>query len=148
MQDIVFGTGGWRAVREEFTEERVRRVGQGVATYIQDTASDPDRPVVVGYDAREGSEAAAEMLADVLAGNGFDVLVSDRDVPTPTVAYAITDRDLAGGVMVTASHNPPEYNGVKFVPEDTLSPLPSVTEAIFSQGENPAVYGGRESDTC
>jgi phosphomannomutase len=147
MQDIVFGTGGWRAVREEFTEERVRRVGQGVATYIQDTASDPDRPVVVGYDAREGSEAAAEMLADVLAGNGFDVLVSDRDVPTPTVAYAITDRDLAGGVMVTASHNPPEYNGVKFVPEDTLSPLPSVTEAIEKRLAAPTTVPASERGT-
>lgn len=132
MNRISFGTGGWRATLDEFTDERVRMVGQAVATYLEETQGNTDRPVAIGYDARERSEEAAESLADVLSANGFDVLLTDRDVPTPVVAYAIANHELAGALIVTASHNPPDYNGVKFVPEDTLSPLPSVTEAIES----------------
>jgi phosphomannomutase len=128
MEEISFGTGGWRATLDAFTDERVRMVAQAVATYLEET-EDGDR-VAVGYDARERSPESAESIAEVLAANGFDVLLADRDLPTPVLTYAIVDHDLAGAVMVTASHNPPNYNGVKFVPGDTMSPLPEVTEAI------------------
>jgi phosphomannomutase len=128
MEEISFGTGGWRATLDAFTDERVRMVAQGVATYL--TATEDRRRVAVGYDARERSGESAESIAEVLAANGFDVLLTDRDLPTPVLTYAVVDRDLAGAVMVTASHNPPNYNGVKFVPGDTMSPLPGVTEAI------------------
>jgi phosphomannomutase len=131
MEEISFGTGGWRATLDTFTDERVRMVAQGVATYLKET--EDERRVAVGYDARERSAASARSIAEVLAGNGFDVLLADRDVPTPVVAYAIADHDLAGAVVVTASHNPPNYNGVKFVPGDTMSPLPEVTEAIEAE---------------
>jgi phosphomannomutase len=67
-------------------------------------------------------------------------LLTARDVPTPTVAYAIADQNLAGALIVTASHNPPEYNGVKFVPENTASPLPSVTDAIESNLKLPVFF--------
>ena len=125
---IAFGTDGWRATLEEFTDERVRMVGQAVADYLR--AEGHDAPVLVGYDARPTSEGFADSLAAVLAGNGFDVLVPERDRPTPLVAWAIVDRGLAGALMVTASHNPPEYNGVKFIPGDGAPALPAVTEAI------------------
>jgi phosphomannomutase len=135
MDEISFGTGGWRATLDIFTDERVRMVAQGVASYLRAT-EDGDR-VAVGYDARERSAESAESIAEVLAANGFDVLLTDRDRPTPVITDAIVDHDLAGAVMVTASHNPPNYNGVKFVPGDTMSPLPSVTEAIESELAEP-----------
>jgi phosphomannomutase len=126
---ISFGTSGWRATLDEFTDERVRMVGQAGATYLADEGYGGD-PVGVVYDARETSRGFAEELARVMAANGHDVLLSDRDRPTPLLAWAIVHRDLAGGFAVTASHNPPEYNGVKFFPADGAPPMPDVTDAI------------------
>ncbi|MFB6218877.1 MAG: phosphoglucomutase/phosphomannomutase family protein [Halobacteriaceae archaeon] len=128
---IAFGTDGWRATLEEFTAPRVRMVGRAVAAYLDDKGIDGG--LAVGYDAREGSRGFAEELARVLASRGRDVLVAERDSPTPLVAYGVADRGLAGGLMVTASHNPPEYNGVKFIPEDGAPALPAVTDAIESR---------------
>jgi phosphomannomutase len=134
MSRISFGTGGWRATQKHFTDENVRLVGQGIATYLTENQGvNPfKRAVAVGYDARETSADAASSLADVFSGAGFDVLLTDRDLPTPVVAHSVVDRDLAGAAMVTASHNPPGYNGVKFVPGDAKSALPSITDAIES----------------
>jgi phosphomannomutase len=135
MDAISFGTDGWRARLDTFTDARVRVVGQAVADYLDDRGH--DAPVAVGYDARETSEGFAESLAEVLAGNGFDVLLPERDCPTPLVAWAIVDRDLSGALMVTASHNPPEYNGVKFIPDDGAPALPDVTDAIEDRLAEP-----------
>jgi len=133
---ISFGTDGWRATLDEFTAPRVRMVGQAVVDYLDEVGLGDD-PVVVGYDARETSEGFAKELARVLAAGGHDVLVPERDRPTPLVAWAIVDRDLAGGLMVTASHNPPEYNGVKFIPEDGAPALPDVTDRIMDNLREP-----------
>ncbi|MFA9416189.1 phosphoglucomutase/phosphomannomutase family protein [Natrinema sp. HArc-T2] len=135
METISFGTDGWRATLEEFTTPRVRMVGQAVATYLTDEGL--EGPVAIGYDARETSRGFAEELSRVLCANGFDVLLSDRDRPTPLVAHAIVDRDLAGALVITASHNPPEYNGVKFIPEDGAPALPAVTDAIADRLAEP-----------
>ncbi|PSP96488.1 phosphoglucomutase, partial [Halobacteriales archaeon QS_5_70_17] len=135
MDEISFGTDGWRATLDTFTEERVRIVGQAVADYLADT--DAGETVAVGYDARDHSPGFADALADVLAGNGFDVLLSESDCPTPVVAWTITDRDLAGGLMLTASHNPPEYNGVKFLPADGAPAMPGVTDDLESRLSPP-----------
>ncbi|MFD1571154.1 phosphoglucomutase/phosphomannomutase family protein [Halorubrum laminariae] len=135
MDQIAFGTDGWRATLDVFTDERVRIVGQAVADHL--AAAGHDEPVAVGYDARETSEGFAESLAEVLAGNGFDVLLPERDVPTPVIAHAIVDRGLAGACMVTASHNPPEYNGVKFIPHDGAPALPDVTEDVVARLAEP-----------
>ncbi len=135
METISFGTDGWRATLEDFTAPRVRMVGQAVATYLTDEGL--EGPVAVGYDARETSRGFAEELSRVLCANGFDVLLSDRDRPTPLIAHAIVDRDLAGGLVITASHNPPEYNGVKFIPEDGAPALPAVTDAIADRLAEP-----------
>ncbi|MFB6088042.1 MAG: phosphoglucomutase/phosphomannomutase family protein [Haloarculaceae archaeon] len=137
---IEFGTDGWRATLDEFTEPRVRMVGQAVAAYLRDegaTVSGPDRAtVVVGYDAREHSRGFAEELARVLCANGFDVLLPERDLPTPVTAWTVAERGLAGGLVLTASHNPPEYNGVKFIPDG--SPATSdVTDAIADRLAEP-----------
>ncbi|WP_129114363.1 phosphoglucomutase/phosphomannomutase family protein [Halegenticoccus tardaugens] len=142
MDAISFGTDGWRATLDTFTDDRVRTVGQAVADYLREEGH--DAPVLVGYDARETSEGFAESLAEVLAGNGFDVLLPERDRPTPVVAWGIVSRGLSGALMVTASHNPPEYNGVKFIPEDGAPALPDVTERIEANLREPALLPADE----
>ncbi|WP_459194585.1 phosphohexomutase domain-containing protein [Halosimplex sp. J119] len=139
---IDFGTDGWRATLDEFTAPRVRMVGQAVAAYLREERGEPDADgtagtVAVGYDARESSRGFAEDLARVLAANGFDVLVPGRDLPTPVVAWTVRERNLAGGLMITASHNPPEYNGVKFLPSGGAPALPEVTDALADRLAEP-----------
>ncbi|MDS0279204.1 phosphoglucomutase/phosphomannomutase family protein [Halomicroarcula sp. S1AR25-4] len=132
---ITFGTDGWRATLDEFTAPRVRMVGQGVATALREHGQ--SGTVAVGYDARETSRGFAEELSRVLCANGFDVLVPDRDTPTPVVAWTVTERDLAGALQITASHNPPAYNGVKFVPASGAPALPAMTEDIVANLGDP-----------
>ncbi|WP_433626042.1 phosphoglucomutase/phosphomannomutase family protein [Halomicrococcus sp. NG-SE-24] len=134
---ISFGTDGWRATLDEFTAPRVRIVGQAVANYLREVEGREDGTVAVSYDARETSRGFAEDLSRVLAANGFDVLIPERDTPTPLLAWTIADRELAGGLMVTASHNPPEYNGVKFIPSDGAPALPEVTDEIEARLAEP-----------
>lgn len=143
---IVFGTDGWRDTLDTFTEPRVRIVAQAIATQIETGT------VAVGYDAREGSRGFAEAVADVLTDNGIDVIISKRDCPTPVLAWTITDRNLDGGIMITASHNPSEYNGIKFLPPDGAPALPSVTDDLSDQLAEPtavpdAEQGNRHEDT-
>ncbi|MFB6137402.1 MAG: phosphoglucomutase/phosphomannomutase family protein [Halobacteriaceae archaeon] len=133
---VTFGTDGWRAPLSEFTTPRVRMVGQAVADHLADAGV--AGPVAVGYDARESSPGFADALADVLAANGRDVLLARRDCPTPTVAWAVVERDLAGALMVTASHNPPSDNGVKFIPDDGAPALPAVTASIEARLAEPS----------
>lgn len=125
---ISFGTDGWRATLDEFTDGRVRMVGQGVAAHLDSEGI--AGPVAIGYDARETSRGFTEELARVLAANGRDVTVADRDCPTPVLAWTVATGEYAGGLVVTASHNPPEYNGVKFLPSDGTPALPRVTKDI------------------
>jgi phosphomannomutase len=143
MDAISFGTDGWRARLDAFTDERVRMVGQAVADHLADAGH--EAPVAVGYDARATSEGFAESLADVLAANGFDVLLPERDCPTPLIAWAVVDRGLSGALMITASHNPPEYNGVKFIPGNGAPALPEVTDDIESRLAEPRADGPRGS---
>ncbi len=114
---IVFGTSGWRAViADQFTFEHVALVTRAIADYL-DTHAAADQPVIVGYDTRFLADRFARCAAEVLAARGRRVLLADRDVPTPAVAHAILHHRAAGGVNLTASHNPPEYCGIKFSPE-------------------------------
>nr|MBU1328915.1 phosphoglucomutase/phosphomannomutase family protein [Candidatus Omnitrophota bacterium] len=107
---IKFGTDGWRAIiSQDFTFENVRIASQAVADHFKAK----DVVFVVGYDWRFLSEKYAELAAEVLAGNGIKVLLSDKAVPTPLVSFAIKNKKLSGGLMLTASHNPPYYNGLK-----------------------------------
>jgi phosphomannomutase len=127
MDQISFGTDGWRATLDTFTEERVRIVAQAAASYFDEQDAET---VGVGYDARETSPGFAEAVTDVLSGNGLDVLVSERDCPTPVLAWTLDDRDLDGGIVITASHNPPEYNGIKFLSPDGSPADESVTDRL------------------
>ncbi len=136
VEAISFGTSGWRAPAAEMTDERVRAFAQGVVSYLE--SEDRDGPVGVCYDVRESSPRIAREVTRVLAAGGHDVLFSERDRPTPLLAWAIHDRDLAGGVMVTASHNPPRYNGLKYFPADAAPPTPAVTDAVEARLDEPA----------
>lgn len=136
-EPIEFGTDGWRAELSEFTTPRVRMVAQGIADYLREEADHAGDTVAVGYDARETSPGFAADVTEVLTANGFNVLLADRDCPTPITAWTIKDRGLAGAVAITASHNPPEYNGIKFIPDDGAPALPAVTEAIESHLREP-----------
>ncbi|MFW5919195.1 MAG: phosphoglucomutase/phosphomannomutase family protein [Halanaeroarchaeum sp.] len=138
MDAISFGTSGWRATLDVFTAPRVRMVAQAAADHLAEQGRGGD-PVAVGYDARETSRGFAEEIARVLAANGHDVLLPARDCPTPMVAHAIVTRDLAGGLVVTASHNPPNYNGVKFFPSTGAPSLPDVTESLEANLREPVV---------
>jgi len=132
---ITFGTDGWRARLPEFTTARVRMVAQAVASYLDDEGVPGG--VAIGYDARERSPEFAHELATVLSTNGRDVVVSERDCPTPALAWTVARGEFAGGLVVTASHNPPEYNGVKFVPADGTPALPTVTDELERRLEPP-----------
>ena len=136
MDAISFGTDGWRARLDTFTDDRVRIVGRAVAAHL---AAEGDRgEVVVGYDARETSEGFAESLAEELSAAGFDAVLPERDRPTPVAAWSVVDRGARGALMLTASHNPADYNGVKFIPEDGAPALPEVTDDVVARlGDDP-----------
>ncbi|MFH1459504.1 MAG: phosphoglucomutase/phosphomannomutase family protein [Candidatus Omnitrophota bacterium] len=113
--NIEFGTSGWRAIiAREFTFENVRLISQAIAEYLKSKYRSPK--VIIGYDTRFLSGEFAQVCAEILAKNKIKVLLSDRDTPTPVIAYHIIARKFQGGVNFTASHNPPEYNGIKFSP--------------------------------
>ena len=114
MDRIKFGTDGWRGViADDFTFANVERVAAAMAAYVK-TEVEPERGLIVGYDTRFVSAEAAELVAQVVAGAGLPVTLADRATPTPAVSYAVVARKAAGGIMVTASHNPYRWNGIKF----------------------------------
>jgi alpha-D-glucose phosphate-specific phosphoglucomutase len=112
---IKFGTDGWRAViAEDFTFANVDRVTQATADFWkQNPVEGTEKRAVVGFDRRFISDRFARRVAEVLAGNGIAVTLADSPTPTPAVSFAIKAQKAAGGVMITASHNPPEFNGFK-----------------------------------
>lgn len=136
MGGIKFGTDGWRAViSEDFTFDNVKKVAQSVADYINNEGQGlkvKDRRIVVGYDTRFLSEKYAELVACVIAANGIKTILADRPTPTPSVSYTIKDRGLMGGVMITASHNPARYNGIKYKAYYGGSAGPEITKLFES----------------
>jgi len=112
-QKIKFGTDGWRGrIAEDYTFANVRRCTQGFATYLKEIGHQ-SAWVIVGYDMRFHGENFAETVAEVLAGNGFRVYLTDGASPTPVISYAVVAQKAVGAVNVTASHNPPTDNGFK-----------------------------------
>ncbi|MFA5156100.1 MAG: phosphoglucomutase/phosphomannomutase family protein [Candidatus Omnitrophota bacterium] len=114
--EIKFGTDGWRGIiSDNFTFENVRRVAQAIADYYNGKllASGKNPQMAVGYDTRFLSEKYARTVSEVLVQNGISAILSDKPVPTPTVSFAVKHRKLDAGVMITASHNPADYNGIK-----------------------------------
>jgi alpha-D-glucose phosphate-specific phosphoglucomutase len=110
---IKFGTDGWRGViAEDYTFDNLRRAAQGFASYLLEKGKQ-GQWVVVGHDKRFHSENFAAAAAEVLAGNGLNVYLTDGATPTPVIAYAVVDKKACGAVNITASHNPPTDNGFK-----------------------------------
>lgn len=128
--NIRFGTDGWRGViDEDFNEENVRLVARAVAQYLR-SASPPGEGVLVGYDHRLKSEMFARVAAEELASRGIPVVLSERALSSPALSFAVRHRRAQGGVMITASHNPPRFNGFKFKAHYGGSALPQITEQI------------------
>ena len=126
---IKFGTSGWRAiVADEFTVANIRLAIAGVAAYVK-TQPEPHR-VLVGRDPRFLGESFVDIAARVLAAAGVTPIVISEAAPTPAIAYAVRQMKTSGAINFTASHNPPEYNGIKFSTHDGAPALPEVTKQI------------------
>jgi phosphomannomutase len=130
IQEIKFGTDGWRGlIADDFTFDNVRRVAGAIAGYVL-KYEDPKRGVIVGYDARFASPRFAQIVAEVLAEAGIPVKLANDYTPTPAVSYAVKHQGAAGGVMVTSSHNPWNWNGVKFKANFGGSATPAIMKKI------------------
>lgn len=129
-QQIKFGTGGWRAIiGEDFIAENIRRVAQAVADQIQRDGQ-AHLPVPIGYDRRFLSDTAAKWIAEVLCANGISVLFMHRSAPTPLIMHMVKTKNLYCGLEVTASHNPPAYNGIKLIVKEGRDAPLETTQAL------------------
>ncbi len=127
---VKFGTDGWRGIiADDFTYANVRVAAAAIANYVL-AQEDPAAGVCIGYDTRFGSKAFAKVVAEVLAGAGIPVALAVEITPTPALSYAVRGRKAAGGVMITSSHNPAEWNGVKYKASYGGSGKPSIIAAI------------------
>ena len=130
MQRITFGTSGWRGILcEDFIFENVKIVTQAIADNVK-ASGEGDKGIIVGYDSRFMGESFAREAARVLCGAGIRTFLCVRDTPTPVIAFEILRRGTAGAINFTASHNPPEYNGIKFSPSSGGPALPETTNDI------------------
>jgi phosphoglucomutase len=127
---IKFGTSGWRGIiGEDFTFDNVRIASQGIANYLKKSGQ-TGSGVIVAYDTRFLSEKFASEAAKILAFNGIQAFLCTRDVPTPCVSFETIRRKAMGAINFTASHNPPEYNGLKFSTSNGAPALPDITRQI------------------
>jgi alpha-D-glucose phosphate-specific phosphoglucomutase len=128
---IKFGTDGWRAViSDTFTFANLQLVAQAVADYVLEEAGGGQPEVVVGFDTRFLSDRYAAEVARVLAGNGIIAHLTRADAPTPAVSYAVVHKEATAGVMITASHNPPRYNGFKLKAAFGGAALPAQADRV------------------
>jgi alpha-D-glucose phosphate-specific phosphoglucomutase len=141
---IKFGTDGWRAIiAEDFTFANVRALAASIARYLKETRLG-ERGLVIGYDTRFGSDRFAEAVAEVITAQGIRAALTSSFAPTPAVSYAIVGRQAGGAVVVTSSHNPAPWNGIKYKPEYAGSASPEVVarleaplDEILAAGEPP-----------
>ena len=130
MDKIKFGTDGWRGVlADDFTFERVTFVARAIARHIVDKGLS-ERPLIVAHDARFLGAELAGLCVDTVHEAGLNTETFARPMPTPVVAYAIQAHKAAGAIMLTASHNPPEYNGIKFIPDYAGPASTEITRSI------------------
>jgi phosphoglucomutase len=128
---IRFGTSGWRAViAEDFTFANVRLVIESICCYLKENSGADPQTLVIGHDSRFMGEKFAAGAAEIFKQKGFRVLLCENPTPTPTISHAIRTEKAAGGINFTASHNPPEYQGIKFSTADGAPALPEITKRI------------------
>jgi len=130
VNTIKFGTDGWRGViADDFTFANVRKVACAIARYVV-RAEKPSAGVIIGYDTRYASERFARAAAEVVSMTGMPVWVAETACPSPAVSLLVRQRGAAGGIMITASHNPYRWNGVKFKASYGSSALPSIVAQV------------------
>lgn len=145
VQEIKFGTDGWRGIiADDFTFDNVRRVAGAIASYVL-KYEEPQRGVFVGYDARFASPRAAQAVAEVISTAGIPVKLANDYTPTPGVSYAVKHQGGAGGVMVTSSHNPWNWNGVKFKGKFGGSATPGIMKRIEEELASDAAPRGNKA---
>src|ERR1700674_5806750 len=144
-QEIKFGTDGWRGIiADDFTFDNVRRVAGAIASYVL-KYEDAKRGIVVGYDARFASPRAAQIVAEVVAAAGIPVKLANDYTPTPAVSYSVKHPSAAGGVMVPWSHNPWNWNGVKFKGKFGGSATPAIMKKVEEELRSGAMPQGTKA---
>ncbi len=137
MSVVKFGTDGWRGIiADDFTHENVRVAARAIAHYVI-ADENPAKGVCIGWDTRFKSQVFAKVVAEVLADAGIPVTLADRVTPTPALSFAVRGRGAAGGVMITSSHNPAEWNGVKYKASYGGSGSPSIIAKIETYLDEP-----------
>src|SRR5271167_2899731 len=127
---IRFGTDGWRGIiADDFTHENVRKVAHAIARYVV-RAENPERGVLVGYDNRFASERFARTTVETLTTAGIPVWLAEQSCPTPAISLLVRQRGAAGGIVISASHNPAKWNGVKYKASYGSSALPSIVAQV------------------
>jgi alpha-D-glucose phosphate-specific phosphoglucomutase len=133
MSAIKFGTDGWRGViADDFTFANARAVAEAISRYVV-RGEDARKGVIVGYDHRYASDWVARQVAEVISSAGTPVWLADRPCPTPAVSYLVRSRGAAGGIVVTASHNPYRWNGIKYKASYGSSALPAIVAQIEAE---------------
>jgi phosphomannomutase len=146
MGVVKFGTDGWRGIiADDFTYENVRVAARAIAHYVIEH-EDASAGVCIGYDTRFGSKSFARVVAEVLAGAGIPVALANKVTPTPELSFAVRGRKAAGGVMITSSHNPAEWNGVKYKASYGGSGSPKIIGAIETYLEKPLPMVGTPAE--
>ncbi len=141
MTSIKFGTDGWRGViAEDFTFANARIVAHAIARYVV-RGEDARKGVLVGYDHRYASDRIAAAVAEVISAGGTPVWLADKPCPTPAISYLVRHRKAAGGIVITASHNPYRWNGIKYKASYGSSALPSIVAQIERELETVADKG-------
>ncbi len=144
-QEIKFGTDGWRGIiADDFTFDNVRRVAGAIASYVL-KYEEARRGVFIGYDTRFASQAFARAAAEVIATAGIPVKLSSDYTPTPAVSFAVKDKSAAGGVMITSSHNPWNWNGVKFKGKFGGSATPAIMKRLEEELSAEAMPQGSKA---
>src|SRR6266446_9537071 len=135
MHSIRFGTDGWRAViAEEFTFANARIVAHAIARYVV-RGEDARKGVLVGYDHRFASDTIAAAVSETISATGTPVWLADKPCPTPAISLLVRQRHAAGGIVITASHNPYRWNGIKYKASYGSSALPSIVAQLEKELE-------------
>ena len=145
---IRFGTSGWRAIiADDFTFQNVRLVTEAICSYLTENPSGDGKTLIIGHDSRFMGETFSAVAAEIAKRKGFRVLLCDHPTPTPAISHAIRNQKAVGAMNFTASHNPPEYQGIKFSTSDGAPALPEITKQIEEKIKAAAQVDDREGGT-
>src|SRR5258707_10939365 len=135
MTSIRFGTDGWRGViAEDFTFANARIVAHAIARYVVRN-EEARKGVLIGYDHRYAADRVAAAVAEVISASGTPAWLTDKPCPTPAISFLVRHRGAAGGIVITASHNPYRWNGIKYKASYGSSALPSIVAQIEKEIE-------------